>query len=248
MVKKILAVDDEEDILNEIESVFESCDDKCDIITSNSGKRAIDVIKNEKPDLVITAIDIDEINGMDIINEAKKVNIRTIVLSSRVDEETVDMIISYYKPKFYMKKPLDRGKLIENVRSIFNSKDKMVYGIPSDKIEAVFKCICDSIEQGIAIIDPSFNIIWVNKKLEDKGFTFDKVVGHKSYKIFENRDGPVKESSTKKTFENGKVNKVVKKGSDDHDYRITSIPIKNDKGEVIYVIEYGEDLTKSCGS
>ena len=242
MAKKIIAVDDDEQILDEIESIFEEIEGDYDIITSLSGEETIKIIKEERPDLVITAIDIDEIDGLDIIKEAKKLNIATIVLSSRIDEETVGMIISYYKPDFYIKKPIDRLKFIKSVKHIFKNKEDHIEGIPSDKIEAVLKGICDSIKEGIAIIDKNLNVVWINKALEKKGFEFQKVIGKKSYKVFENKEFPESDSPTLKTFQDGKINKIEKKGLDGFNYRITAIPIKDEKKKIIYVIEFGETI------
>lgn len=243
MKRLILAVDDEQEVLNSIRQAVRDLGNY-DLLVSESGEDAINAIRKKSPDLVISAIDIDYIDGLDIIKEAKKNSIPSIILTSRIDEETVGMITAYYKPNFYMKKPLDRLELIKNIKSLFISREDKIEGIPPDKIEVVLKGICDSIEQGIAIIDRSFNIVWINKALEKKGFLFKNVIGRKSYHVFDNAEGPGQNSPTLQAFQNKEVNKAVKKGNDGHDYRITSIPVKDNAGDVVYVIEFGEDLTK----
>ncbi len=244
MKKKILVVDDDEALLNSVESVLEQENKEYDVITSASGAEAIELIRKESPEIVISAVDIDDVDGIDIMKEARKNSIPTIILTSRTDDETVGMIKTYYRPDFYMKKPLDSKELISNIKSIFRSREERIEGIPPDKIEAVLKAISDSIEQGITIIDRNMDIVWVNKALESRGFAFKNVMHHKCYQIFNNRDSVCYDCPTLKAFQNGEVTRIMQKGGDGHDYRITSIPIRGPEDNIIYVIEFAEDTTK----
>ena len=248
MRKKILTVDNDENILDSIESIFQSMDEEEYLFFSTtSGKKALELIRKYKPDLVITAIDIGDIDGIDIIKASRKQKIPSIVLSSRVDKETVDMIKCYYKPDAYLKKPLEKPQLYGAVKNLLMKKTDVIKGIPEDKMEDLLKGICNNIDQGIAIIDKDFNIVWVNDSLEKKGFLFENVVGKKSYQVFDNMDHPEPGNPSVSAFNNKHTASIIKKGNDDHRYRITSIPIKDNNGEVIYVIEYGEDLTRLEG-
>jgi DNA-binding response OmpR family regulator len=245
-MKKILAVDNESEVIDTIRDTIENdaedeCKEEIELIECGNGAKALKIIDKECPDMVITAIDIDEINGMDIIKSAKKTNIPVIVLSSRTDEETVGMIVSYYKPDYYLKKPLERHELIKAIKKICSGKEERIRGIAADKIEAVLKSICDAISQTIAIIDTEFNIIWINKALEKKGFNPDNVIGRKSYQAFDNKDNP-EGSPSIKALNDSTVHKETKKGADGKDYNLTSIPVTDRDGKIVYIIEFGEQI------
>ena len=241
---KILAVDNEKEVIDSIKIAVKAMDeDEIELFVAKSGWDAIIVMERENPDLIISAIDIGLVDGLEVLKEAKKRTIATIVVTSRTDNETAGMIQAYYKPNHYMKKPLDNMLLIKNIRSIFRDGSAHIDGICPEDRELVIKALCDSIDDGIAIIDRNYNVVWINKRLEQKGFLLKDVIGHKSYHVFDEEPALNPEEATPKTFANGKVNKYVKIGRDGHKYRITSIPIKNEEGKVIYAIEFGEDIT-----
>lgn len=241
--KRILAVDSDSKIMDSVEDLIEDSKD-LEVTTFTSGKSALSNLQKNDYDLVLTAIDIGDINGMDIMNAAKEKAIPVIVLTSRVDEETVGMIMSYYKPNFYLKKPIDKMALLSTIRRVFMKKQEVFLGIPKEKIETVLQRICDSIEYGVTFLDANFNILWVNKALEDKGFKFNLVFGKKAYQIFDNRDDPDKNGPSWKALSSCEVSIGDKIGSDGHSYRITAIPIKDENGHVSCIVEFGEDLTK----
>lgn len=249
MKKKILVVDDDEAILDSIELIFETAvKGKYDVIATPSGEEALELFKKEKPDLAIVDLMMPGVDGFQVCKYIKENSIiPIIILTARADKETMEMTRAWYKPELYMTKPFDKKELINNAEKLLKKAEKkelFVKRIPADKIEAVLNGIGAVIEQGIALIDRNMNIAWINKSLEKKGFVFKNVVGHKCYKIFNNLDSVDENDPTLKTFENGKVNKIVQKGADGHDYRITAIPIKDDAGKVIYAVEFSEDITK----
>jgi PAS domain S-box-containing protein len=242
MSKKILAVDDDDSVLKVIERTI--CADEegsYELITSDSGSAAVECIKNEQPDLIITAIDIDAVDGLDIVNEAHKNEIPVIILSSRTDPETVGMIKAYYKPKFYMTKPLESRNLLKNIKQIFEEKG---VGLPHHLIPKFWEELCDNAPYGITVVDKDLNIRFVNKALEKRGINPNDVVGKKIHMVFDNMEKPNESHPSLKAIKSGTANTIEKKGDDNHNYRITSIPIKDDDGNNSFVIEISEDLGK----
>jgi PAS domain S-box-containing protein len=241
----ILAVDSDEEVLYQIKEVLESSEDHYNVIATNSGRDALRLINKKHPDLLVLAIDIEDIDGLEIIKEIRKklLEIPFIILTSRSDEETIGMIEAWYKPEFYMTKPLDQFGLLKNVRDTLNKeKEKSpLEKIPREKMVVLFEEICNNINQGITLIDQDMNIIWINRALEKKGFVPEQVQGQKSYKAFENKDFIDDDNPTRKAFQTGQEEKSENKGSDGKTYAVTSIPLKDKEGKTIYVVEVSEE-------
>jgi DNA-binding response OmpR family regulator len=67
--KSILVIDDKQYILNIVKRILEYEGYK--VITSNTGSNALELIKTENPDLIITDINIGEMNGLDLCREIR---------------------------------------------------------------------------------------------------------------------------------------------------------------------------------
>ena len=73
MNKKILIVDDEPHIRALIAQTLEELEDEgVEILTANNGADALEIIKNEKPDLVYLDVMMPRMNGFEVCTEVKK--------------------------------------------------------------------------------------------------------------------------------------------------------------------------------
>lgn len=91
-MKKILIIDDNEDIL----SIFKEslADEGYDVSIANSGKKGIELINKKQFDLLVTDINMPGISGIDILKKAKDhcLNIPIILMSANylpVDPDAV---------------------------------------------------------------------------------------------------------------------------------------------------------------
>lgn len=69
MPKKILAVDDEPDILRLTQFLLESWG--YEVATAPDGRKAIEVAKNENPDLILMDVNMEEMNGLEACERLK---------------------------------------------------------------------------------------------------------------------------------------------------------------------------------
>lgn len=74
--KRILAVDDEPDILESIREVLEGCD----VDTAHDYRSAMDLLDSKTYDLAV--LDIMGVQGYDLLKTAKDKNIRAVMLTS----------------------------------------------------------------------------------------------------------------------------------------------------------------------
>jgi len=92
--KKLLVVDDNELNRSLITSFLKECD--MNIVNAENGKDAIEILKKEKFDIIITDINMPEINGLELIKIIKnKLKLKTpivIVTASDIKVENIDSL------------------------------------------------------------------------------------------------------------------------------------------------------------
>ncbi len=100
---KILVVDDEEMSIKLIE--MQLMKDNHQILTSTDGREAVDIIKNEQPDLVISDIMMPFMSGLELLEIIKVENkkIPVILISALDDVEVVQTAIGMGADDFIIK-------------------------------------------------------------------------------------------------------------------------------------------------
>lgn len=115
MNKKIVIFDDDQEILTAMESVLDFVD--WDLVTFSSGQDAMQVIFNEKPDLILMDIMLDGFDGREICQSIKKdsalQHIPIILISGQPNAEEVKH--QDYGPNDFLPKPFNIGDLIDKV-------------------------------------------------------------------------------------------------------------------------------------
>ncbi|MEM5778320.1 MAG: response regulator [Candidatus Aenigmatarchaeota archaeon] len=118
MTKKIMVVDDEENILELVKAILEK--EKFSIITAKSGKECLDLLKKVKPDLILMDLMMPSMTGKEttkkIRENPKTKNIKIIFLTvarlSEVGMEELDKL----NVSDYITKPFDNEDLVRRVK------------------------------------------------------------------------------------------------------------------------------------
>lgn len=115
MNKKIVIFDDDQEILTALESVLDFVD--WDLVTFASGQDALQVIYNEKPDLILMDILLDGVDGREICKSIKQDNalqhIPIILISGQQNTGVVKN--QDFGPNDFLSKPFNIGDLIDKV-------------------------------------------------------------------------------------------------------------------------------------
>ena len=119
----VLVVDDEERIRLLIK---EYClNENYKVLKENKKKKALEIIKNNKIDVVVLDIMMPEMDGLTAYKEIKKYNIPTIVLSARNEE--YDKLVGFdLGVDDYVTKPFSPKELIARIKAVtkrFNNLD-----------------------------------------------------------------------------------------------------------------------------
>jgi two-component system response regulator VicR len=70
-MKKIVIVDDDQDVLFTTKKVIEYYDNNYKIITLDSGEKLLESLKEDKPDLILLDIMMPDMNGWEVFDKLK---------------------------------------------------------------------------------------------------------------------------------------------------------------------------------
>ena len=129
MSNKILIVDDEDHLRMLIEQALEELEDEgVDFFTASNGEDALNLIVNEKPDLVFLDVMMPKMNGLEVCRRVKldlKLNNISIIILTAKGQELDKKKGEEVGADLYMTKPFDPDKLLEKAREIIGLSTKM---------------------------------------------------------------------------------------------------------------------------
>ena len=121
MAKKILVVDDEKKIVDILKAYLER--DGYRVIAAYDGRSALELARNNSPDLIILDLMLPEVSGWDVCRELRKeTDVPIIMLTAR--DDTTDKIIGLeLGADDYVTKPFAPKEIISRVRAVLRRSD-----------------------------------------------------------------------------------------------------------------------------
>ena len=127
MTRKVLIVDDEPNILILMEQALEKLEDEDDVelLTAKNGMEALELIEEEKPDLVFLDVMMPKMSGLEVCNtvknELKIPNIYIIMLTAKGQEfdKQSGMAVG---ADLYMTKPFRPKEVLAKSREVLGLK------------------------------------------------------------------------------------------------------------------------------
>lgn len=116
---RILLVDDENDALEALEWKLNNYIENVEITTCNSPIKAIDIIDNDKPDVVFLDIQMPEMDGFTMIEKLKNRDFNLIFTTAHDEFALKAIKVSAID---YLLKPVDKDELIAAMGKIKESK------------------------------------------------------------------------------------------------------------------------------
>ena len=118
-MKKILLVDDEGDLINYIASVLQ--EEGFDVSTRLSAEEALGKIASDKPDLVISDVRMQQMDGFTMLEKMKTMkdcsNVPVIFLTA-MDDRLGEQQATKLGATAYISKPFDLDELIGLVKKV----------------------------------------------------------------------------------------------------------------------------------
>ncbi|MDZ7330794.1 MAG: response regulator [candidate division KSB1 bacterium] len=129
--QKILIIDDDEDFRISIGTLLKS--HNYEVLEAESGKRGLEMIKSEKPDLIVLDIMMETIDEGYLINQVIKFqkeyeeykNLPILMVSS-IQQDPLSRFpkaageVEMIMPDYYLTKPVDIPKFLDMVKKLLN--------------------------------------------------------------------------------------------------------------------------------
>ncbi|AQS55768.1 response regulator transcription factor [Novibacillus thermophilus] len=156
----VLLVEDERTIRQGLRDLLENVIGGVSVSwEAQNGKEALQILKKEVPDLLITDVRMPEMNGLDLIAQAKYLHsFLSVVVISGYDEFDYAKKAMRYGVKHYLLKPVNRSELamvLEEIKQeLFGqkeSKDHLLQDEQSKMINNIKSIISDNLCEDITL-------------------------------------------------------------------------------------------------
>ncbi|HEY4617933.1 MAG TPA: response regulator [Flavobacterium sp.] len=118
-MKKILIVDDEPNIVMSLEYTFKK--NNFEVFIARDGQEALDILKNQLPDIVILDVMMPMVDGFATLEQIKKderlQHCKVIFLSAKNKEKDIEKGLSL-GADLYVVKPFSLKKLVDQVQNL----------------------------------------------------------------------------------------------------------------------------------
>lgn len=121
--KRILAVDDNAIVLSRIESTL--CNDY-EVVTVNSGARALKYLKEEKPDLILMDIRMAQKDGIETLRDIRNMDDRKdipVIMLTGVENKDSVLESARLGIRDYILKPFYSDELLKRIRRVFEQEE-----------------------------------------------------------------------------------------------------------------------------
>ena len=113
------------------------------------------------------------------------------------------------------------------------------------KLSREFQALLDAIPDNLVSLSPDLKIRWVNRVTsETLGKDTSELVGDYCYGFWHGRSEPCEECPVRESLRSGKPESGIVRSPDGRTYELRSVPIRDDNGTVVSVVEVGRDITE----
>lgn len=173
---KVLIVDDEEIVRINIERILESAN--YDTKTAQNGKEALQMVKREDFDLVLTDLIMEDIDGLKVLEGVKRESPETVVIIITGYGSLSSAVRAMQKGAFdYIIKPCEKAELIMRVKSGLEKLEMGKKILEVKKMEAILANI------GVFIMDAEGVISTANPTIGAKLWGDTQLVGKKLHDL-----------------------------------------------------------------
>jgi diguanylate cyclase (GGDEF)-like protein len=124
MTKKVLIVDDSPFFRGQLKLTLSK---EYDVIEAGLGAEGLEMVKREKPDIVLLDVVMPDCSGFEIcriLRESESNNLMPIIMITSQDAQEDILIGLEYGADDYVKKPFNERELLSRIRNIFRRIDR----------------------------------------------------------------------------------------------------------------------------
>jgi len=177
---KILVIDDEENVCELITLYFEKAG--YDVVCSGDGMEGIEMIRSQKPDLVILDLMLPGMDGLDVCKEIRKFsNIPLIMVTARVDE--VDRVLGLeIGADDYVTKPFSPRELLARVKAVLrraayvpSPDEAQVLNLPGLAVSRISREVIVG-DARVDLTPKEFDLLWYLASNRNRVFTREQLL------------------------------------------------------------------------
>jgi two-component system, NtrC family, response regulator len=126
--QNILVVDDETDIRHAVRDTIEAYLEHVSVFTANSGQNALELLKTQPVDLIITDYRMPGMNGIEFLNEARQMypTVPAIMITAYPDIDLAIRALQEAHITNFIPKPLRRENIVVVVASTLHERRKQI--------------------------------------------------------------------------------------------------------------------------
>jgi two-component system, OmpR family, alkaline phosphatase synthesis response regulator PhoP len=124
MSRTILVVDDEPRIVDLARDYLEHAGFR--VITASDGRAAVDTARRDRPDLVVLALGLPGLDGLDVTRELRRDGSIPIVMVTARDDELDKLLGLELGADDYLTKPFSPRELVARVKAVLRRADRPV--------------------------------------------------------------------------------------------------------------------------
>lgn len=196
MYKKILFVDDEQQILRALKRLF--IRSEYETYYAKSGVEALDIMSENHIDMIITDIRMPEMDGYTLLEEVKKRYPLTIraALSGYTDRLKIYKALESNLIKLYLFKPWDNDEIKELVKRLFKLRDTLNNKKVIDMINNIDKLptLPQKYQEINTLIEKKADMSVIAKIIEEDQSISAKILRISNSAFYRNVTGSVKEA------------------------------------------------------
>ncbi|MGM0405983.1 MAG: GAF domain-containing protein, partial [Thermoplasmatota archaeon] len=202
---KILIVDDDQKILEQSKIFLKKKNKDLEVITESSGIRAIELLKSEKFDAIISDYKMPEISGIEILKRLRKKGNDTpfILLTGKGCEEIAIEALNHGADR-YIQKEVDSDTLYDILyKAIIDEIEDRETEKELSRTRMIYEKIAKNLPNGlINIVDKDLNIFFSEgQALETLGYKHDDIIGKNIYDLFPHEKADIFASQIDKALE-----------------------------------------------
>ncbi|MCE5313983.1 MAG: response regulator transcription factor [Armatimonadota bacterium] len=177
---RVLVIDDEENVCELITLYFEKAG--YEVICTGDGGEGIDMVRSQKPDLVILDLMLPGVDGLDVCKEVRRTsNVPLIMLSARVDE--VDRVLGLeIGADDYVTKPFSPRELLARVKAVLrraayvpSPDEQQILNLPGLSVSRISREVVVG-DMHIDLTPKEFDLLWYLASNRNRVFTREQLL------------------------------------------------------------------------
>jgi two-component system, cell cycle sensor histidine kinase and response regulator CckA len=248
---RVLLIEDNPGDVGLIEGLFRNKSNQFSLLHTASLSEGLALINDNKADVVLLDLGLPENTGLDTLREINpSVHTVPIIVLTGLDDEIIGETAMREGAQDY----LIKGKIDSNIlrRSIRHSIERKQAQITLDLSEKnyrdlfqQFRGLLDADPDSLMLLSPDLTISWANKNVEKRaGMSQAALLGRRCYTILNMHAEPCEDCPVLKSFKTGQIENSVVESPEGPIREIRAVPIKNEAGTVVNVIDMARDITE----